>query len=107
MDTVVIEPVGDGALEVRWTFLDDRAGPVDIAHGPRPDAVDHAHVCTAESAARSYTLTDVGDGPHYVSVAPHGSGPAVVAGERLVRLGGLQNFRDMGGYRVASGRRTR
>lgn len=108
VESVEIEYVGRDALDVRWSFLDEhRAGPVDIAYGSRPDTVDHAHVCTADATARSFTLTGLDEGPHYVSVSPQGTGPALVAGERLVRLDGLQNFRDMGGYRVVSGRRTR
>ncbi len=108
VESVEIESVGSGSVEVRWTFLDEHPPcAVDIAYGPRPDTVDHEHVCTADEFARAYTLTGLGPGPHYVSVSPHGTGPAVVAGERLVRLDGLQNFRDLGGYRVASGRHTR
>jgi protein-tyrosine phosphatase len=108
VDSVEVEYVAPGALEVRWSFLDEAdAGPVDIAHGPRPDTVDHAHVHTADAAARSFTLTGLGEGPHYVSVGVHGSGTARVGGERLVRLEGLQNFRDLGGYRVAGGGHTR
>ncbi|CAB4835716.1 unannotated protein [freshwater metagenome] len=42
-----------------------------------------------------------------MSVGVHGSGTTRVGGERLVRLDGLQNFRDLGGYRVAGGGHTR
>jgi protein-tyrosine phosphatase len=108
VDKVEVEYVAPGRLEVHWTFVDDaHPGEVDIAYGPRPDAVDHTHVHTAGAAERSCTLTGLDDGPHYVSVAVHGHGPAVVAGERLVRLVGLQNFRDLGGYRTSTGRSTR
>jgi protein-tyrosine phosphatase len=41
---------------------------------------------------------------HFVSVSPHGSGPAVVAAERRVPFEGASNFRDLGGYRTATGR---
>ena len=108
VDRLEVEYVAPGALEVRWSFLDvAHPGPVDIAHGPQPVVLDHTHVHTADAAARSFTLTGLGEGPHYVSVGVHGSGTRRVGGERLVRLEGLQNFRDLGGYRVAGGGHTR
>jgi protein-tyrosine phosphatase len=43
----------------------------------------------------------------FVSVAPHGGGPAVVAADRRVPFEGVTNFRDLGGYRTRSGARVR
>jgi len=42
-----------------------------------------------------------------VSVAPVGGGSALVAADRRIDFEGISNFRDLGGYRTASGGRTR
>jgi protein-tyrosine phosphatase len=91
---------------VRWELTGGDA-PVDIGVGPSPDAVDHAHAVTAPGDQRSARLDDLGGGPCYVSVAPHGGGGAVIAGERRLPFEGVTNFRDLGGYPVAGGGRVR
>jgi protein-tyrosine phosphatase len=48
-----------------------------------------------------------GGGRQFVSVAPHGDGPAVVVADRRVPFQGVTNFRDLGGYRTRSGARIR
>jgi protein-tyrosine phosphatase len=109
MEPVVVHVTADGdgrgALEVRWEL--SGAGPVEIAVGPTPDAVDHAHPVAVVEDGASVTLHDLGPGRHYVSVAPAGGGSGVVAAERRVPLEGAANFRDLGGYRTADGGRTR
>ncbi len=81
---------------------------VDVATGVRPDAVDHAHAVTVPAGTTDVVLPRASGSPvTYVSVAPHGAGPALVAGERRLGFEGVQNFRDLGGYRVAGGGHTR
>ena len=95
---------GRGALDVSWEQAGD--GPVDVAVGPTPDHIDHGRpVAVVEGS--SVSLSDLGAGRHYVSVAPAGGGSAVVAAERLLPLEGALNFRDLGGYSTADGGRTR
>jgi protein-tyrosine phosphatase len=80
---------------------------VDMAVGPTPESIDHRH---AESVPAGRTETRVpvpGPGRHYVSVSPAGGGSAVVAAERRLPFEGVTNFRDLGGYPVAGGGRTR
>ena len=103
---VELEPGDHGEFEVRWDLVGDPCA-VDVAYGATPVTIDHRHQFTVDVGVTFATLSASGDGPHYVSVAPHGAGPAVIAGERRVRFAGLQNFRDLGGYRTASGGRTR
>jgi protein-tyrosine phosphatase len=94
-----------GVLGVSWELAG--GGPVELAIGPTPEALDHAHpVARVEGAARM-SLPEVGPGRHYVSVAPLDGGAAVLAAERLLPLEGASNFRDLGGYRTAGGGRTR
>ena len=105
MIDVAVEGDGEGCLVVTWTTTTDTG--VDVAVGPTPEAVDHAHALAVPAGTTSIRLTDLGPGRHYVSVSPTGGGPAVVAAERLVALEGTMNLRDLGGYRAADGRRVR
>jgi protein-tyrosine phosphatase len=102
---VEVITLDDGALEVSWELVGD--GPVELAVGPRPDAIDHRHPAARVEGTTWVTLRDLHPGRHYVSVAPAGGGPAVVAAERLVSLQRGRNFRDLGGYRTAGGGRVR
>jgi protein-tyrosine phosphatase len=102
---VEVEPDGEGGLLVRWEMHGD--GPVDIAMGPTPEAIDHAHSLRADAGQRSARLRAPDPARHYVSVAPHDGGSAVVGAERRLPFEGVTNFRDLGGYRTASGGRTR
>ncbi|MGH8983790.1 MAG: tyrosine-protein phosphatase [Acidimicrobiia bacterium] len=102
---VLVESDGEGCLVVRWELQGD--GAVDIAVGPTPEGIDHAHTMCAPAGERSARLTDLAPGRHYVSVAPHEGGSAVVAAERRLPFEGVTNFRDLGGYPTSSGGRTR
>lgn len=102
---VSVEPDDDG-LVVHWR-LDGGDGPVDIATGSSPQAIDHRHARTAGAGERSARLPRLPADRTYVSVSPQGGGGAVVAAERRVPFVGVTNFRDLGGYRTADGRRTR
>lgn len=96
----------DGGLLVRWQLL---GGPVavDVAVGPTPEAIDHRHAESVPAGRTEARIDAPGPGRHYVSVSPAGSGGAVVASERRVPFEGVTNFRDLGGYAVAGGGRTR
>jgi protein-tyrosine phosphatase len=102
---VEIDPQTDGSQLVRWQLEGDAAA-VDIAFGPTPDHLDHQHHSTVTAEQRELQLP-AGPGRRYVSVAPHHGGPAVVAAERRVPFEGITNFRDLGGYRTASGTAVR
>jgi protein-tyrosine phosphatase len=102
---VVVESDGDGGVVVRWELRGE--GAVDVAVGHTPDAIDHAHALRAPAGERSARLSGLAPGRHYVSVAPHDGGSAVVAAERRLPFEGVTNFRDLGGYATSSGRHTR
>ena len=89
----------DGTLMVRWELAGE-AGAVDIATGPTPDQVDHVHETTVPAGQTSWWLDPPAAGRLFVSVAPHGSGPAVVVTDRRISFEGITNFRDLGGYRT-------
>ena len=96
---------GRGGLDVSWAQAG--RGPVEIAVGPAPEAIDHDHPVARVEDGTTCSLPGLSPGRHYVSVAPVGGGSAVVAAERRLVLDGAANFRDLGGYRTASGGRTR
>ena len=95
---------GQGGLNVSWELAGD--GPVEIAVGLSPGEIDRTHLVARVDGATQVSLTGLGPGRHYVSVAS-ASGRGVVAAERLLALEGATNFRDLGGYRTAGGGRTR
>jgi len=93
-------------LLVRWEFEGDPVA-VDVAVGSTPDHLDHQHQTSVTAHQTSVRLRAPGGGRHFVSVAPQGGGPAAVAADRRVPFEGITNFRDLGGYRTASGVRVR
>jgi protein-tyrosine phosphatase len=103
--TVEVVGDGDGGLDVSWRLVG--GGAVELAIGRTPESIDHEHPVTSVEDGSRITLTDLGPGRHYVSVAPVGGGSAVVGAERMLRLDGAGNFRDLGGYRTVDGRWTR
>lgn len=105
MASVVIETERDGSHLIRWQ-LEGGPAPVDVATGPTPSHLDHEHQATVAADQTSLRLPG-GLGRRYVSVAPHGGGSALVAADRRVPFEGITNFRDLGGYRTASGQSVR
>ena len=107
IDQVTVDREGDD-LVVRWEGT--AGGPIVVCVGLAPDAIDHEHpaaVVDGGGTGGEARLAGLGTGGrHYVHVGPRG-GPGVVAAERLVPLEGTMNFRDLGGYRTADGRRVR
>lgn len=103
---VEVETQTGGTVVVRWKVEGDPVA-VDVATGPSPDRVDHEHQATVPAEETSIVVPAAGRGRLYVSVAPHGRGPAVVAADRRVPFEGVTNFRDLGGYRTRDGGRLR
>lgn len=101
-----VQVTGDeqGNLRVSWRLSGD--GPVELAIGPSPDAIDRDHPIARVENRTQVVLPAPGPGRHYVSLTPSGGSP-VVAAERLLRLDGARNFRDLGGYPTADGGTTR
>lgn len=91
-----------GLLRLWWVL----GGPpcaVDIAVGSTPDHIDHQHVVTVPAGQTTWSLDRPASARVFVSVAPHGGGPAVVTCDRRIAFRGITNFRDLGGYRCRSG----
>jgi protein-tyrosine phosphatase len=103
---VILDLKRDGTVGVEWQ-IDGECDSVDIACGATPETVDHAHVMTMPAAPGRAVLEGTHHRPLFVSVTPSGSGGAAVAGARNLGLAGLNNFRDLGGYRTRSGQTVR
>lgn len=92
----------DGSLVVTWGLEGDPVA-VDVALGPSPDHICHEHQETVEAGRTAWRIRPGERGRLFVSVAPHGSGPAVVTSDRRIAFRGITNFRDLGGYRTLLG----
>ncbi|MGH9065656.1 MAG: tyrosine-protein phosphatase, partial [Acidimicrobiales bacterium] len=104
IENVQVTADGPGALAVRWDPVRPDE-PVAVAVGSSADPALHVAVRTVEASAGGIRATGLPGGRHYVSVSTR-AGLLVVA-ERRVALSGPWNFRDLGGYPVASGGVTR
>lgn len=99
-----VERMDGGGFVLRWR-LRGRPGRVSVFAGAAPDAIDftralvhtredHVRVSVPEPLARPY-------------FALAREGHRLVLAERRIPLDGASNFRDLGGYRTADGRRVR
>lgn len=106
MDTVIAwaraETEPDGSLVVTWDLEGDPVA-VDVALGPSPDHISHEHQETVPAGRTTWRTRPDGSHRLFVSVAPHGGGPAVVTADRRIGFRGITNFRDLGGYRTRLG----
>jgi protein-tyrosine phosphatase len=103
---VEVETQLEGELLVRWEF-EGEPGAVDVSTGSTADHLDHRYETTVPSGQTTLRLPHDASGRLFVSVAPSGGGPAVVASDRRVPFEGVTNFRDLGGYQTRFGARTR
>jgi protein-tyrosine phosphatase len=100
---VRVERDQNGFLSIRWD-LNDPNQSVSIYSGDSPDHIDYRHPIGTVAGKEEFTFPD--DRPdirRYFSVMT-GTNQEIVTAERLVRLDGTLNFRDLGGYRAGSGK---
>jgi protein-tyrosine phosphatase len=103
---VDVETETDGNLLVRWE-LEGGPAAVDVATGPTPDWIDHQHHLAVPASQTELRLERSASRRTFVSVSPHGGGPALVSADRRIAFEGISNFRDLGGYRTRNGRLVR
>lgn len=108
VDTIVkrvfVERDDSGSVVVEWT-LSGEAHDVEIAAGATPDAADHVYVQSVAAGESTVRLDGLDESPNYVSIR-FGDGDVIVAAPRRIVFEGVQNFRDLGGYRTADGGHT-
>jgi protein-tyrosine phosphatase len=94
----------DGSIWIRWQAAPE--GRVRAYVGSDPDAILRTFAI-GELANGTFVATGLPDGQRpYFELVPD-SGPSIIVAERLLPLEGAQNFRDLGGYPTADGRRVR
>ena len=103
IDNVCVERDQNDFLTIRWE-PDDPNRLVSIYSGDSPEHIDYLHPIGKVSGKTEFTFAD--DRPdirRYFSIIAE-SNQEIVTAERLVRLEGTLNFRDLGGYRTDSGK---
>jgi protein-tyrosine phosphatase len=106
VSSVTFERDARNRAVISWTVAGN-CDRVDVAWAITPDGIDHRPVETVPAAHGSVVIDEVPPGRIYVAVGPAGAGGAMIAGERNLGLRGARNFRDLGGYQVLGGARTR
>jgi protein-tyrosine phosphatase len=101
---VSIERTADGAYRLHWDEA-DFAGPVRVRVHTDPAQAPAAEPVLA-SAASGVRIELPAHERHYFHLEPV-AGEPLTAAQRDISLQGGTNFRDMGGYRAADGRRVR
>lgn len=104
LHAIRVEADGEG-LRIEWD-AGYTAGPVDLYAGPAPDAFDLARPLLRGARGEARLGPDWAHPRHYFRLVPADAEPLVVA-RRDVPLDGCVNFRDLGGYLAADGRRVR
>lgn len=97
-----VERQDDGRLLVAWQL--DGDGPVEVSWGTDPDAPDEP-LETVDGASELVVEDPSAGGRPYFRLTS--ASDAVTVAERRIALEGQPNFRDLGGYETADGRRVR
>lgn len=94
----------NGDVEIQWQY---DAAPVRIYAGSRPDTIDRENLLAAVAEGKRAVINglDIAD-RHYFELN-FADGERLIVAERILRMGGVPNFRDIGGYRTADGRHVR
>jgi protein-tyrosine phosphatase len=103
-ETVVASRDADGNLVVRW---DDSLAPEVLHTGTFAGAIDPQQTLVVELGRNQATFVGLDSSKrHFVTLIFEG-GSELTIGERILPLEGAHNFRDLGGYETAGGRRVK
>jgi protein-tyrosine phosphatase len=103
---IVVERRSPLQVALDWHGLADGT-PVSVFVATTPDAKGAArHLLVRDDRDGAETVSLAAPGRPYFWIKPRG-GKGEWAAERLLPLEGGHNFRDLGGYRTASGRKVR
>ncbi|ROS76478.1 tyrosine-protein phosphatase [Cellulomonas sp. PhB143] len=92
---------GDGTFTLTWSA--PRGTRVTVYTGASRDAIDLRHAVAHGEATGSVTLRGLGDADRRWFRFEPSRGDGLTLADRLVRLDGTANLRDVGGYRTADG----
>jgi len=104
----VVGRAPSGGLELRWSGVPEGVR-YEIHAGPSPDAIDDSRTLgtlTAEQPSARIEGLDL-TSRHYFELRAPGQTRGRIVAERRLPLEGSHNFRDLGGYATADGRRVR
>ena len=104
--TTLVEEIGNGEYRLQWPARngpgdseDTTRGPIRVFAGEAPDSIDRTSA-VAQTSGSAVTVSLPPVPRRYFSLVAEGTSPFPVAA-RAVKLDGVSNFRDLGGY-VAS-----
>jgi protein-tyrosine phosphatase len=105
--SLTVTRIADDKLQLRWP-ADLFKTPVFIRWGRRPDGQMGAYRPIAfADGSNEIVVTDPSPGRRsYICLVP-AEGQPIIGAERRLPLDGQVNFRDLGGYATADGRRVR
>jgi len=94
----------NGAVEIRWQH---ESLPVRIYAGSRLDTIDREKPADEISEGQRAVVSGLeAAGRHYFELV-FADGQRIIVAERILKIAGVPNFRDIGGYRTNDGRRVR
>jgi protein-tyrosine phosphatase len=94
----------NGDVAISWQH---DAAPVRIYAGVHPDAVNRELPIAEISEGKQTVLSGLNSADRHYFDLVFADGKRVPVAERILRIGGTPNFRDIGGYRTVDGRRVR
>jgi len=97
---------GNDSIEISWAFS-KRTREVIIFAGDSPDHIEERVPATITKGKSFAAISGLDPQVRYYFQLAPDHGPKIVIAERRVPLEGSVNFRDLGGYETADGRRVK
>ena len=106
LSDAAVERIAQDTVRIRWkTRFKDLA--VSIYHGDTPETIQRSKPFRRIKGRTAVKISDLNpDVPHYFDIGFE-DGDRRVVSERRLPLQGAVNFRDLGGYTTAAGRRLK
>jgi protein-tyrosine phosphatase len=106
LEAVSLIRTGKDSIKLTWD-IKNKKSEVSIFMGENPNAIDRRQPAASVTGKSEVTISGLDpDRRYYFEVVPS-EGPNTIISERRVQLEGGVNFRDLGGYLAADGRRIR
>jgi len=103
---VSLTRTGTDSVKISWK-IKNKNSSVAIFLGENPNAIDHRMPAATVTGKSDMSISGLDpDTRYYFDVVPS-DGPNTTISERRVQLEGGVNFRDLGGYQTADGRRVK